>query len=71
MLTRDLLLKSWSSSAANNRFAAVFQKDSFLQDMAAQRQDFCSSLLVDVTLVYSCVWHFHASQKMALLINYY
>lgn len=36
-------------------FTAAFQKDLFLQDMAAQRKDFCSSLLVNVTLAYSCV----------------
>jgi hypothetical protein len=38
-------------------FASVFQKDYFLEDMAAQRQDFCSSLLVNITLAYSCVRH--------------
>ncbi|KAK2590782.1 hypothetical protein QQS21_011536 [Conoideocrella luteorostrata] len=36
-------------------FTAAFQKDYFLQDMAAQRQDFCSSLLVNIVLGYSCV----------------
>ncbi|KAK2604444.1 hypothetical protein N8I77_007374 [Diaporthe amygdali] len=35
-------------------FTAAFQKDYFLEDMAAQREDFCSSLLVNVTLAYSC-----------------
>ena len=34
---------------------AAFQKDLFLEDMAAQREDFCSSLLVNVILGYSCV----------------
>lgn len=39
-------------------FTAAFQKDYFLEDMAAQREDFCSSLLVNVTLAYSCVQYF-------------
>jgi hypothetical protein len=37
-------------------FTAAFQKDIFLEDMAARREDFCSSLLVNVTLAYACVW---------------
>jgi len=37
------------------QFTSVFQKDYFLEDMAAQRQDFCSSLLVNIILGYSCV----------------
>ncbi|KAH8897378.1 hypothetical protein GQ53DRAFT_638658 [Thozetella sp. PMI_491] len=36
-------------------FTAAFQKDYFLEDMAAQRNDFCSSLLVNITLAYACV----------------
>ncbi|KFG88128.1 putative C6 transcription factor [Metarhizium anisopliae] len=36
-------------------FAAAFQKDLFLQDLAARRQDFCSALLVNIMLAYSCV----------------
>lgn len=36
-------------------FTAAFQKDLFLEDMAAQREDFCSSLLVNIVLAYSCV----------------
>ena len=36
-------------------FTAAFQKDLFLEDMAALREDFCSSLLVNVILGYSCV----------------
>ncbi|KAF4333352.1 nitrogen assimilation transcription factor nit-4 [Fusarium beomiforme] len=36
-------------------FTAAFQKDLFLEDMAARRTDFCSSLLVNVTLAYACV----------------
>lgn len=38
-------------------FTAVFQKDLFLEDMALQREDFCSSLLVNIILGYSCVWY--------------
>lgn len=36
-------------------FTAAFQKDLFLEDLASQRQDFCSSLLVNVVLGYACV----------------
>ena len=36
-------------------FTAAFQKDLFLEDMALQREDFCSSLLVNIILGYSCV----------------
>ena len=36
-------------------FTAAIQKDLFLEDMAAQREDFCSSLLVNMVLAYSCV----------------
>lgn len=36
-------------------FTAAFQKDYFLEDMLALRQDFCSSLLVNMTLAYACV----------------
>lgn len=36
-------------------FTAAFQKDYFLEDMIAQKEDFCSPLLVNVTLAYSCV----------------
>ncbi|KAL7793630.1 hypothetical protein V8C37DRAFT_378517 [Trichoderma ceciliae] len=36
-------------------FTAAFQKDYFLDDMEAQHKDFCSSLLVNIILAYSCV----------------
>lgn len=36
-------------------FTAAFQKDLFLEDMAAGRGEFCSSLLVNIMLGYSCV----------------
>lgn len=36
-------------------FTAAFQKDLFLEDMIAQREEFCSSLLVNIMLAYSCV----------------
>lgn len=36
-------------------FTAAFQKDYFLEDMAARREEFCSSLLVNVVLAYACV----------------
>ncbi|KAG5927461.1 hypothetical protein E4U42_002212 [Claviceps africana] len=34
-------------------YAAAFQKDYFLDDLIAQRRDFCSSLLVNVVLAYA------------------
>lgn len=37
------------------QFTAIFQKDLFLDDLAAQRLDFCSSLLVNMILGYACV----------------
>lgn len=37
------------------QFTAAFQKDLFLEDMAARRKDFCSSLLVNIVLAYACV----------------
>lgn len=33
----------------------AFHKDYFLKDMAAHRQNFCSTLLVNAVLAYSCV----------------
>ncbi|KJZ79148.1 hypothetical protein HIM_01299 [Hirsutella minnesotensis 3608] len=39
------------------QFTAAFHKDLFLEDMAAQRSDFCSPLLVNIVLAYSCVCH--------------
>ena len=42
-------------------FTAVFQKDLFLLDLALKREDFCSSLLVNIMLGYSCVGHFQTS----------
>ena len=37
------------------QFTSAFQKDNFLNDMAVERGDFCSSLLVNAVLAYSCV----------------
>lgn len=37
------------------QFTAAFHKDLFLQDLAAGRKGFCSSLLVNVLLAYACV----------------
>lgn len=37
------------------QFTAAFQKDYFLEDMASEGSDFCSSLLVNIVLAYSCV----------------
>lgn len=41
------------------QFTAAIQKDYFLEDMIAGRRDFCSPLLVNIVLAYSCVGHFH------------
>lgn len=38
------------------QFSAAFHKDLFLEDMASGRKEFCSSLLVNIVLAYSCVW---------------
>jgi hypothetical protein len=46
------------------QFTAAFQKDLFFEDMAAQRQEFCSPLLVNVMLGYACVPHpSHAAKE--------
>lgn len=37
------------------QFTAAIQKDLFLEDMIAGRDDFCSSLLVNIILGYACV----------------
>lgn len=47
------LLSGWLR--CEYHFTAALQKDIFLEDMAAQREDFCSSLLVNIMLAYSCV----------------
>ncbi|KAL7936549.1 hypothetical protein V8C35DRAFT_295798 [Trichoderma chlorosporum] len=36
-------------------FTSVFQKDYFLDDLVANRRDYCSSMLVNIVLAYSCV----------------
>ncbi|KAI3580111.1 hypothetical protein IWW34DRAFT_620935 [Fusarium oxysporum f. sp. albedinis] len=46
-LLSDVKVSVWTSVS--------FHKDLFLEDMAARRKDFCSSLLVNVTLAYACV----------------
>jgi hypothetical protein len=45
---------------------AVFQKDYFLEDMASGRDTFCSSLLVNALLAYSCVCELHGLFARAL-----
>lgn len=52
VLMRDLL-SVWFR--CEHHFTSAFQKDYFLEDMAANRNDFCSSLLVNIVLAYSCV----------------
>lgn len=51
-LMRDLL-SEWLH--CEYHFTAALQKDLFFEDMASQRDDFCSSLLVNVVLGYACV----------------
>lgn len=51
-LMRDLLSVLFR---CEYQFTAAFQKDLFLEDMAARRKDFCSSLLVNIVLAYACV----------------
>ncbi|KAK1247711.1 hypothetical protein MKX07_000599 [Trichoderma sp. CBMAI-0711] len=36
-------------------FTSAFQKDCFLDDLVARRDEFCSSLLVNIILAYACV----------------
>lgn len=52
VLMRDLL-SVWFR--CEHHFTSAFQKDYFLEDMTAKRSDFCSSLLVNIVLAYSCV----------------
>lgn len=69
-LLSDVKLSPWTSICDDDKlmrdllsvlfrceyhFTAAFHKDLFLEDMAARRKDFCSSLLVNVTLAYACV----------------
>ncbi|KAF3799371.1 Nitrogen assimilation transcription factor nirA [Colletotrichum gloeosporioides] len=46
------------------QFSAAFQKDLFLEDLVAQKQDFCSSLLVNITLAYACVCYPQFSNRV-------
>ncbi|KAM0250878.1 hypothetical protein ACHAQJ_008456 [Trichoderma viride] len=52
VLMRDLLGVFFR---CEHQFTAAFQKEYFLEDMVAQHSDFCSSLLVNIVLAYSCV----------------
>ncbi|KAJ4244801.1 hypothetical protein NW762_014379 [Fusarium torreyae] len=45
-------------------FTAAFHKDFFLEDMAARRKDFCSSLLVNTLLAYACVCYPRFSKRV-------
>ncbi|KXH40931.1 hypothetical protein CSIM01_08418 [Colletotrichum simmondsii] len=60
-LMRDLL-KVWFR--CEFQFSAVFQKDLFLEDLVAQKQDFCSSLLVNIVLAYACVCYPQFSNRV-------
>lgn len=52
VLMRELLL-IWFR--CEYQFTAAFHKDLFLEDLVNQREDFCSSLMVNIILAYSCV----------------
>lgn len=52
VLMRDLLSMFFR---CEHHFTSIFQKDYFLEDMTTKRKDFCSSLLVNIVLAYSCV----------------
>lgn len=65
VLMRDLLQTFFR---CEYQFTAIFHKDYFLEDMATQQEDFCSSLLVNVVLAYSCVCFFLKLSGLARLI---
>ncbi|KAK8023274.1 Nitrogen assimilation transcription factor nit-4 [Apiospora marii] len=52
VLMRDLLAV-WFR--CEYQFTSACQKDYFLEDMVNKRQDYCSSLLVNIVLAYACV----------------
>ncbi|KAE9579504.1 hypothetical protein CGMCC3_g4725 [Colletotrichum fructicola] len=60
-LMRDLLRALFR---CEYQFSAAFQKDLFLEDLVAQKQDFCSSLLVNITLAYACVCYQQFSNRV-------
>ncbi|KAL6907142.1 hypothetical protein GGI43DRAFT_420896 [Trichoderma evansii] len=53
----DVLMRNLLSVffRCEHHFTSAFQKDYFLEDMATKRKDFCSELLVNIVLAYSCV----------------
>lgn len=61
----DVLMRNLLSGWLHYKyhFTAAFQKELFLEDMAAHREDFCSSLLVNIVLGYSCVQYLKASHS--------
>ncbi|PTB68119.1 N-terminal fungal transcription regulatory domain-containing protein [Trichoderma citrinoviride] len=48
-------------------FTSAFQKDYFLDDLVAKRDEFCSSLLVNIILAYACV----CSQRVSNRAEYW
>lgn len=69
----DLDISAWTTVCDNNElmrsllrrwlqceyhFTAAFQIDLFLEDLMAVREDYCSSLLVNIMLGYACVRFF-------------
>ncbi|KAM0425507.1 hypothetical protein ACHAPT_009296 [Fusarium lateritium] len=61
VLMRDLLSVLFR---CEYQFTAAFQKDLFLEDMAARKKDFCSSLLVNIVLAYACVCYPRFSNRV-------
>ncbi|KAM0250860.1 hypothetical protein ACHAP5_002079 [Fusarium lateritium] len=60
-LMRDLLSVLFR---CEYQFTSAFHKDLLLQDMAARRTNFCSSLLVNVLLAYACVCNPRLSNRV-------
>ncbi|EHK44954.1 hypothetical protein TRIATDRAFT_139368 [Trichoderma atroviride IMI 206040] len=64
VLMRDIL-SVWFR--CEHHLTSAVQKDYFLEDMVAKQKDFCSSLLVNIVLAYSCVCY----QKFADRAEYW
>ncbi|ESU09854.1 hypothetical protein FGSG_12447 [Fusarium graminearum PH-1] len=78
-LLNDAKISSWTSVSKDDvlmrdllrvmfrceyQFTAAFQKDLFLQDLVAGREDFCSPLLVNAVLAYACVCYPQMSNRV-------
>lgn len=63
VLLRNILLR-WLQCEFH--FTAAFQLNLFIEDMVAFREDFCSSLLVNVVLGYACVCTFEPFHRLQI-----